>query len=228
MRVSAELIRDPGAFERVAKERSEDVISRDAGGMLGGVRASQLANCDFLDVLATLKPGEISRPFQTPYGFHILKRYPPPPARQVTGERIVIGYTGAFGLVETSPRSREDALTLANEVAAQAKEMPGRFHELVERYSESEDRREHGDFGTYSTRDPAYLPVEVQRLSALMPGEVSGPVESRFGFEILKRVPNKRRRDYAMTAIEVVASANDGVANKLAAQKTAAAIADEV
>jgi hypothetical protein len=200
-RVAAQAATSPGDFEQLARKYSEDIVTRDDGGMLGGVRASQLIGSDFLDVLAVLKPGEVSKPFRTPYGFHILKRYPPPAEVQVAGERIVIGYDGAFGLINESRRSREEALQLAKEVAEKAKREKQGFRKLVDRYSESLDRATHGDLGVYSTRDPGYFPREIHHLAGLEIGEVTGPMDSGFGFEILRRASVRPRVEYAMTAI---------------------------
>ena len=202
--VRARAVRAPDNFEKLAREFSEDVVSRDQGGMLGGVRVGQLVNTDFLDALTVLKVGEVSRPFRTPYGFHILKRYAPPPEEQVAGERIVIGYQGVYGLARDGRRTRGQAQELAQEVAALAKKDPRSFPSLVERYSDNTDRAAHGDLGVYSTRDPGVLPAEVQVLAGLRVGEVADPIDSRFGFEVLRRVPVVPRKAYAMTAIEVV------------------------
>ena len=191
----------PDTFEQLARQYSEDIVTRDDGGMLGGVRASQLSGSGFLDVLAVLKPGEVSKPFRTPYGFHILKRYPPPEEAEVAGERIVIGYQGVVGLANESGRSRDEALQLARAVADKAKKEKQDFRMLVDSYSESFDRDAHGDMGVYSTRDPEYFPREIHRLAGIEIGEVTGPMDSRFGFEILKRVPVQSRAEYAMTAI---------------------------
>jgi hypothetical protein len=120
---------------------------------------------------------------------------------QVAGERIVIGYHGAFGLIQKSTRSREEALQVAKEVAGMAKRGNQDFRTLVDRYSESIDRAAHGDMGVYSTRDPEYLPREIHRLAGLEISEVTGPMESGFGFEILRRVSVRPRVEYAMTAI---------------------------
>lgn len=201
--VQVRAARAPDTFEQLAREFSEDVVSRDRAGALGGVRASQLVNTDFLDALTVLKVGEVSRAFRTPYGFHIVKRYAPPPDEQVSGERIVIGYQGVYGLARDSRRTREQALALAKEVAALAKKDPRTFPHLVERYSDNMDRSAHGDLGVYSTRDPGYLPVEVQVLAGLRIGEVAEPIDSRFGFEVLRRVPVVPRKAYAMTAVEI-------------------------
>jgi hypothetical protein len=205
-KVRAQIAASPGDFERVARTHSEDVVSKDDGGMLGGVRASQLADKDFLDALAALKPGEVSQPFQTPYGFHIVKRYPPPADERVAGERIVIGYQGVFGLVSESRRTRDEALQLARDIADRARKDAGGFGALVDRYSENMDRASHGDMGVYSTRDPGYMPAEIHRLAAIEVGAVTGPVDSRFGFEILKRVAVVPRAEYAMTAIELTST----------------------
>lgn len=222
-RVRARAVRAPDTFETLAREFSEDVVSKDQGGMLGGVRVSQLVNTDFLDALTVLKVGEVSRPFRTPYGFHILKRYAPPPEEQVAGERIVIGYRGVYGLAAGSRRTREQAQELAKEVAALAKKDPRSFPSLVERYSDNADRASHGDLGVYSTRDPGGLPAEVQVLAALRVGDVADPIDSRFGFEILRRVPVVPRKAYAMTAIEVVTG--DGFSNRASAMAEALKIA---
>jgi hypothetical protein len=178
--------------------------------MLGGVRASQLANSDFLDALSVLAVGQVSQTIRTPYGFHILKRYAPPPEERVSGDRIVIGYDGVYGLAGEIHRDRAQALQLASEVAARARKAPGSFRALVDRYSDNLDRASHGDLGVYSTRDPGYLPAEVLALSGLKLGEVAGPIDSRFGFEILQRVAPVPRKEYAMTAIEVAVGGNPG------------------
>lgn len=224
----AKIAAAPADFERLARIHSEDVVSRDDGGMLGGLRASQLADKDFLDALAALKPGEVSQPFQTPYGFHIIKRYPPPADEQVAGQRIVIGYEGVFGLVSQGHRTRAEALQLAREIAdrAKAQKDPAAFNAMVEQYSENVDRASHGDMGVYSTRDPAYVPVEIHRLASLAVDEVTGPFDSRFGFEILKRVAVRPRREYAMTAIELTSSGD--APGPDAARAEAVKLAEEV
>jgi hypothetical protein len=208
--VRAKAARQPAEFERLAREYSDDVVSKDEGGMLGGVRANQFESSEFLDALAVLKPGDISLPIRTPYGFHIIKRYAPPIEQLAAGERIVIGYQGTVGLATESHRSRAAAKILATEIAEEAKKNASEFGAFVERYSESVDRAVHGDIGVYSTRDPGFLPIEVHVLAGIAVGEVTGPVETRFGFEILKRVPARPRVTYAMAAIEVLANPGDG------------------
>jgi parvulin-like peptidyl-prolyl isomerase len=187
-RFAARAAADPTSFERLARTDSDDIVSRDAGGMLGGVRASQLTDGEFLDAFAALKPGEVSKAFRTPYGFHVVKRYAPPLEQLVAGERIVIGYDGVLGLEREARRSRAEALVLAREIAEQALKNPEQFAGLVDRYSENADRAERGNLGVHSTRDPEYFPAEVFRLAQLEVGGVTGPLDSRFGFEILKRV----------------------------------------
>lgn len=226
-KVQAEAARAPETFEKLAAQHSEDVASSEAGGMLGGVRAGQLNATDFLDALAVLKVGEISKTIRTPYGFHILKRYAPPPEELVCGDRIVIGYERVYGLVGPSRRSRAEALQLAKEIAARAKKDPSQFTSLVDRYSENVDRVQHGDLGVYSTRDPGYFPGEVHLLAGLKVGDVGGPIDSRFGFEILKRTPASPRQEYALTAIEVSAQAEDPNASD-SAMARAAKTADDL
>lgn len=203
--IHGRLLRAPHEFETLARKHSEDPVTKDVGGYFGGVRASQLAVTDFLDVLATLKPGEVSKPFQTPYGIHILKRYPPPALQQVAGERIVIGYEGVFALGRDAPRGREEALALAQQVMSRARENPASFPKLVAQYSDNVDRTIQGNMGVYSTQDPGYLSLEVDALSRVKVGEIYGPIDSRVGLVILKRVPLSTTppKEYAMTAVEV-------------------------
>lgn len=58
-------------FAALAKKYSEDP-SRKAGGDLGFVKKNQMAK-EFIDVVSMLKPGEVSRPFWTDKGLHIIK-----------------------------------------------------------------------------------------------------------------------------------------------------------
>lgn len=203
-RIARQATEQPERFDELAREFSEDVISRERGGSLGGVRAGQLPP-EFLDVLATLKPGAVSRVFRTPFGFHILKRAQPPQERSLSGRRLAVGYDGTVGrpLGRVVTRTRDEAKALAAQIFEQAKAGSTPFSKLVENHSDLADVVQAGDLGVLSTRDPEFFPVEVDTLARLNEGEFSAPFDSRFGFEIVQRTPVTERTAYAMTAIEL-------------------------
>lgn len=60
-------------FETIAKQYSDDETSREQGGHLGLFELENLQEQEFKTVIAGLEPGEISQPFKTRFGWHILK-----------------------------------------------------------------------------------------------------------------------------------------------------------
>jgi len=63
---------DGGDFAALAREISEDEGSRDAGGNLGYF-TNDMLEAKFTKVAFATKKGEISEPFETEYGWHILQ-----------------------------------------------------------------------------------------------------------------------------------------------------------
>ena len=66
-------LQQPGAnFEQIAKDQSEDATTAPNGGDLGWVAKGEMVP-DFERVAFATAPGQISQPFQTKYGWHIVK-----------------------------------------------------------------------------------------------------------------------------------------------------------
>jgi parvulin-like peptidyl-prolyl isomerase len=59
-------------FEKLAKEKSEDPTTKDKGGDLGFFTYDRMVP-QISDVAYRMKPGEISKPLKTAYGWHIIK-----------------------------------------------------------------------------------------------------------------------------------------------------------
>lgn len=59
------------SFSELAKQYSEDPSAK-AGGDLGLLKKSQL-NKNFADILSQMKPGDVSKPFWTEKGLHIIR-----------------------------------------------------------------------------------------------------------------------------------------------------------
>ena len=59
-------------FGEIARDYSEDKVSAKKGGDLGWLKEGSIDG-KFSEVLFGLKPGEISEPFETPFGYHIVK-----------------------------------------------------------------------------------------------------------------------------------------------------------
>ncbi len=60
-------------FAELAKKVSDDATTKDKGGELGWFQLDQLKVKEFRAVAETLKVGEVSEPFKTRFGYHILK-----------------------------------------------------------------------------------------------------------------------------------------------------------
>lgn len=59
-------------FEDIAKASSEDKISGKKGGNLGWIREGAIDK-KFSELVFNMKKDEVSEPFETPFGFHIVK-----------------------------------------------------------------------------------------------------------------------------------------------------------
>jgi parvulin-like peptidyl-prolyl isomerase len=74
-------------FEQTAKEQSNDTATAENGGDLGWFTRGQMVK-PFEDVAFSLQPGQISQPFQTQYGWHIVKVYETDPNRALTDQQL--------------------------------------------------------------------------------------------------------------------------------------------
>jgi parvulin-like peptidyl-prolyl isomerase len=192
---------NPAAFADLARAHSDDVVTSARGGSLGGVHAERLP-WSFLDALAALRPGQVSEVVETPMGFHILLMRSPPPAEEVSGARIVVRYQSTAGEAP-SGRSRGEALQLAASLAAQAR-AGADFSDLVRRHSDGADNVRDGVMGVWSTRSPGLEnPTLIDALAGMDLGEVSDPIDSAAGFQIVKRVAVLPMAEFGMRAIKV-------------------------
>lgn len=196
-----ERLRSGEDFASLARQVSEDPGTRRFGGQLGAISAAELSIWPgVLDALATLRPGELSRPVETECGIHILQRQAPPDPTQLAGRRLVIGHRDAPGLDgvrrrDRPPviRSRDEALQLARALALQLQQSPESIAALVEQHSDAEDHVRGGDIGVWSNRERSSLRLELLALAQLGEGRVSDPVDTPFGFQILVRDPVRER-----------------------------------
>lgn len=69
--ILAEVKKDPTAFEKLAKENSDDKASAEKGGDLGFFSKQEMVE-PFSKVAFSIKPNTISEIVQTPYGYHII------------------------------------------------------------------------------------------------------------------------------------------------------------
>jgi parvulin-like peptidyl-prolyl isomerase len=74
-------------FEQIAKDQSTDTTTAPNGGDLGWFPRGIMVSA-FDDVAFATQPGQISQPFQTEFGWHIVKVYESEPDRALTDQEI--------------------------------------------------------------------------------------------------------------------------------------------
>lgn len=176
------------SFEYVAKGKggSEDPSAQSNGGDLGYFTAFQMVY-QFEDQAYNTPVGSVSKPFRTRFGYHILKVTDKRPARgTIKTAHLMI----AANKSTASSEDIEAARSKANELYE--KIMNGEnFENLVRQYSDDPSSTSQGGalpaFGTGTT---TRMVPEFEDAAFLLAndGDISKPVQTDYGFHIIKRL----------------------------------------
>jgi parvulin-like peptidyl-prolyl isomerase len=110
----------------------------------------------------------------------------PAPSDQIEASHILVSYQGATRAKPTVTRTREQARELAAQLAARAREPGADFAQLAKDASDGPSGVEGGVLPRFG-RQQMVKPFS-DAAFALRPGEISGVVETNFGFHIIKRL----------------------------------------
>ena len=175
-------------FAQIAAEFS-DAPDALEGGLLDWRPAAQLSK-KFAEILTPMKAGEVTPVIQSSNGFHILKLVG---RRNQNKEATMVDQTHARHiLIKVSELTSE---TDAQRKIAELKERldhGASFEELAKQHSEDASAPTGGDLGWVSPGDT--VPDFEQAMSSLNPGEISGPVQSPFGWHLIQ-VVERRTQD---------------------------------
>ncbi len=107
----------------------------------------------------------------------------PPAGEWITAQHILIAYKGARSAPRNVTRSKDEAKKRADEAREKAKDPKLDFTDLVNLYSDATDRQ--GSLGKIKRGN--VVKEFADAAWALKVDEVSDPVETVFGFHIIKR-----------------------------------------
>lgn len=203
-------------FNKVASETSEDPSARQNGGRLGYFTAMQMIT-PFEDMAYTIGVGEVSPVFRTRFGYHILKVHDRCSFRgqMQTAHIMFMAHDSA-----TFAQGKEKADSLYTLIKNGAD-----FAELASKYSEDKRSAVNGGLMPWLTRD-GIIPEYAEPAFALKyNGDYTQPVQSRYGWHIIKRIdwrnerPQEELESYVARAKsqghEIATAGNNALAHKL-------------
>ncbi|MDP1532637.1 MAG: peptidylprolyl isomerase [Rubrivivax sp.] len=206
-------LRGGEAFERVAKEVSEDA-NRERGGELGMRPSSRLPDV-FVEAVRGLSDGQLAPTLlRSGAGFHVLKLIE---RRDGSVARVTQTHARHI-LLRTSAQLSADAATrrLA-EYRQQIESGARRFEDLARQVSEDGSAAEGGDLGWAAPG--VMVPEFDEAMNQLQVGSLSPPVVSRFGVHLIQVLG---RREVALD----VKQQRDQARNVLREQKFEQAYSD--
>lgn len=167
-------------FSALASAYSEDRGTKDKGGDIGFMTALQTLY-PFENAVYDTEIGKFSKPFRTQLGYHIVK---------VSQKRPSRGEVQVAQVLVATPKSRgEEGVTAAKKRldSIQAEIRQGvAFEEIVKKYSDDKYTVGEGgvlpQFGT-GRMIPAF---ESAAFALKNPGDISQPVQTEYGFHIIK------------------------------------------
>jgi parvulin-like peptidyl-prolyl isomerase len=110
---------------------------------------------------------------------------PPPAPEQLSAAHILIMHTESQRRPETVTRSKEEALALVEEISKKVHAPGADFGALAKEYSDCPSAPRGGNLGNFMA--PQMVKPFSDTVLALKIGEVSDPVETQFGYHIIKR-----------------------------------------
>ena len=188
-------------FEALAKLHSAGPEAAN-GGIMGIRRESQLPSL-FLDVAQTLEIDQISQPFRSPNGFHLLKLF-----NKRGGDRIMVEQTRVRHILLKTSEIRDDEQAKQELIELKSNiENGADFGDLARKHSDDTGTMsDGGNLGWMNARDlvPGFRNV----MLTAEPNVISEPFQSRFGWHILEVL---ERRDHNMADNVKLRMARDAI-----------------
>lgn len=183
----AEYYKSTGAdkFMEIAPKTSDDPSVPDNKGDLGYFTALDMVY-PFETAAFNTKPGEVSNVVRTKYGYHILKVYD---KRQNRGEMTAAHIMIKFAK-DATPQDKANAKTKIDEIAGKIK-AGEKFEELARTFSDDKQTSDRG--GQLTPFKGGRLPKAFEDAAFALKenGAVSEPVETPYGWHIIKRIDVK-------------------------------------
>lgn len=190
----ADRARSGGDFAALARQFSQ--APEGASGGEFGMRPADRLPALFVEATQALPAGGIAGPLRSPAGFHVLKVLE---KRQAGLPDMVVTQTRARHiLLRVSPQlSAQAAAARLNGYRQQIVSGQTSFQSLAREHSQDGSAREGGDLGWASPGQ--FVPEFEEAMNALKVGEISQPLESRFGVHLIRV---DERRDTPLTQRE--------------------------
>lgn len=181
-------IRTGGDFGKIAGTYS-DASDALNGGAIGWRDPDRLPPI-FAEALSKLKPGQITPVIRSSSGFHILKLVDRRNLAQADEKNIVQQTRVRHILLKVTPTmTAEAAKKKLTELKERLDNKAAKFEELARLFSNDGSATKGGDLGWLYPGD--VVPEFETAMNALKPGEVSGVVESPYGFHLIELVERK-------------------------------------
>lgn len=168
------------SFAELAKQYSQDPSARQNSGYLGFFGAFQMVY-PFEQAAFTTPQGQVSEPFRTSFGYHIVK---------VHSKRQALGSIKLAHIFFRTSADSALARTKAHEVKSRLNDGED-WSSLVQQYSDEASNKSQGGelpWLTFRQLPPAFY-AAAEKLAA--PGEISDPLESPNGWHILKLIEKR-------------------------------------
>ena len=165
-------------FAKLAVAYSNSQTALD-GGALGWRKGSELPT--FLnDVIARLKPGEVSPPLRTPTGYHLVK------LNEVRGtnQQVIVEQVHARHILMKPNELQDDATVRQKLAAIRERIVKGEDFAGLAQIS-SEDPGSASEGGDLGWSNPgSFVPEFEQELSKLKENEISEPFHTQYGWHV--------------------------------------------
>lgn len=174
------LLQGGASFEEVAVKYSKDPNVEINKGVIGFVTALVLPY-EIESVLFATKPGSVSQPFQTKYGWHIVRNFEERKAAgRVSVSQVLLAFPpSATEQEKASVKKRADSIHLLVLNGAE-------FSEIATLHSDDMLSRSNGGELPFFSVGIYADPFQQQAFNLSKEGDISSPFESQYGYHILK------------------------------------------
>ena len=173
--IRMKILNKENTFAEMALKYSQDPSAKQAGGSLGFLKRGTLVT-EFESVAFNLKPGEISEPVKTDFGYHIIE------TEEIRGDKINVRH-----ILITPPTTEADE-SKAYKKAQTLKDSSltlNSFIENVKKHSKDEETKESG--GNLGWINPKTYPIPEfgMILNQIESGVCAGPVRTDLGYHLV-------------------------------------------